>query len=123
MSETSNAAKTNDPLMAVADAMQSAVDKTKQGARQAQRSASDALPAASRFAARFVYTTCYTISYGVVFPTAFVAQSIPKNNALVQGFIDGAHAARDKVDHLVDGSQPADAKLPPTPNAATNPTA
>ena len=57
-----------------------------------------ALPAASRFLSRFVYTTSYTFSYGVVFPAVLIAKSIPSNNAIVHGFIDGARAATDTVD-------------------------
>ena len=88
-------------LHAVADKMQAAVDSAKQGVATARDAATAALPQASHFLARFVYTTCYTISYGVVFPTALVAMSVPKNNAFVQGLVDGADAAKQKVDELL----------------------
>ena len=54
----------------------------------------------NRFVSRFVYTTCYTVSYGVVFPSVLVARSIPKNNPIVHGLVDGAHAAVDMVDEM-----------------------
>ena len=57
-----------------------------------------ALPAASRFLSRFIYTTSYTLSYGVVFPAVLIAKSIPSDNALVHGLVDGAKAASDTVD-------------------------
>jgi hypothetical protein len=44
------------------------------------------------------------VSYGVVFPTVFVGQFIPKNNALVHGLVDGSHAARDAVSSMRDKS-------------------
>src|SRR5262245_9254671 len=73
----------------------------------AQSGGSDSRKAAARasnsrgmFLSRFVYTTCYTVSYGVVFPAVFLAHSIPQNNAVVRGLIDGAHAASLKVDAL-----------------------
>jgi hypothetical protein len=87
--------------------------------RAAQDGASDAREAAARtwssvslFVSRFVYTTCYTVSYGVVFPSALLAHSIPKNNAAVQGLIDGAQAAIRSVDRL--GGQAIDPMAPAT---------
>jgi hypothetical protein len=47
---------------------------------------------------RFIYTTSYTFSYGVVFPAVLIAKSIPSDNALVNGLVDGARAATDTVD-------------------------
>jgi len=103
MSETTS--PTSDEMLnAVADKMQAAVDSAKQGITTAKDAATAALPQASHFLARFVYTTCYTISYGVVFPTALVAMSVPKNNAFVQGLVDGADAAKQKVDELLGSS-------------------
>ena len=52
---------------------------------------------ASQFASRVVYSTFYVLSYGIVFPAVFIAKSIPKDNAAVRGFIDGGHAAIEKV--------------------------
>src|SRR5271169_5734773 len=94
------AAKTSsgDPLKTVADALDTAVKAAKDGAADAKATAGKVLPAASRFLSRFVYTTSYTFSYGVVFPAVLIAKSIPSNNALVHGFIDGARAASDTVD-------------------------
>jgi hypothetical protein len=36
----------------------------------------------------------------VVFPTVLVARSVPKDNPLVHGLVDGAHAAVDMVDEM-----------------------
>jgi hypothetical protein len=58
------------------------------------------LPGVKRFVSRFVYTTCYTISYGVVFPSVLVARSIPKDNPIVRGLIDGARGAVDMVHEI-----------------------
>ena len=87
-----------DPLRSVADALETAVQAAKDGAADARSAVEKALPAASRFLSRFVYTTSYTFSYGVVFPAVLIAKSIPSNNAVVHGFIDGARAASDTVD-------------------------
>lgn len=109
MSETNSTTATDagaDPLKKVADAMQAALDSAREGAADARQTAEAALPAATQFAARFLYTTCYTISYGVVFPTTLLAMSVPRNNALVRGLIDGSHAAQQKADEIL--GRPAD---------------
>lgn len=93
------AAKTStpDPLKTVADALDLAVKAAKNGATDAKATAGKMLPAASRFLSRFVYTASYTLSCGVVFPAILIARSIPANNAVVHGVVDGAKAANDTV--------------------------
>jgi hypothetical protein len=87
-----------DSLKSVADALETAVQAAKDGAADARSTVEKAIPAASRFLSRFVYTTTYTFSYGVVFPAVLIARSIPSDNAVVHGFVDGARAACDSVD-------------------------
>jgi hypothetical protein len=96
------AAKTasRDPLKTVADALDTAVKAAKDGAADAKATAGKMIPAAGRFLSRFVYTTSYTFSYGVVFPAMLLAKSIPPNNAIVHGLVDGAHAASDQVSQI-----------------------
>ncbi len=89
-----------DALKAVADAMETAIQAAKDGTADAKATVEKAFPIVSRFLSRSVYTTCYTISYGVVFPTILIARSIPANNTVVHGFLDGARAAIDMVDQL-----------------------
>jgi hypothetical protein len=90
----------SDPLKTVADALETAVQAAKDGAVDARATVEKALPAARRFLSQFVYTTSYTFSYGIVFPTVLIAKSMPTNNAVVQGFVDGARAAVDMIDQL-----------------------
>jgi hypothetical protein len=87
----------SDPLRIVADALDTAVQTTKEGVEKARATVSDAMPAAGQFLSQAAYKTCYGISYGVVFPTMLIVGLIPKNNAAVLGFIDGALAAMDSV--------------------------
>ena len=105
------AAKTSsrDPLKTVADALDTAVKAAKDGAADAKATAGKMLPAAGRFLSRFVYTTSYTFSYGVVFPAVLLAKSIPPNNAIVHGLVDGAHAANDHGDSDEESSAGASA--------------
>jgi hypothetical protein len=92
-----------DPLKTVADALDVAVKAAKDGAADAKATAGKMLPAAGRFLSRFVYTTSYTLSYGVVFPAVLIAKSMPANNAVVHGFVDGAKAANDMVAQMKSG--------------------
>jgi outer membrane murein-binding lipoprotein Lpp len=96
-----------DPLKTVADALETAVQAAKDGAADARATVDKVLPAASRFLSRFAYTTSYAISYGVVFPTVLVAKSIPTNNAVVHGIVDGARAAADMVDQMKNRQAPS----------------
>ena len=90
----------NDPLKAVADALDSAVQTAEAGVQDVTASASNTLPAISDFLSDITYKACYAVSYGIVFPTVLVVRAIPKENAVVHGFVDGAHAAIDLVDDL-----------------------
>jgi hypothetical protein len=97
--ETVNAV-TNDPLKSVADALDAAVQSAKEGASDLSTTVSGALPALGSFLSGLTYKTCYAVSYGLVFPTVIVVRAIPKENAIVHGFVDGARAAIDLVDEM-----------------------
>jgi hypothetical protein len=90
----------NDPMKTVADALEKAVHSATESVADAKASLEKSLPGAQRFMSRLVYTTCYTLSYGVVFPTVWVARSIPADNPLVTGVTEGAKAAIEAVDQL-----------------------
>lgn len=54
-----------------------------------------------QFGSKMVYTACYTLSYGVCFPLFFACRYVPKNNELVNGFIDGGASASHAVDEMM----------------------
>jgi hypothetical protein len=108
-----------DPLRNVADALDMAVKAAKDGVVDAKVAAGKAVPAAGRFLSRFVYTTSYTLSYGVVFPAVMIARSMPSDNAIMHGFVDGARAASDMIEQLKHHQLEAPAKpstMHPRPN-------
>ncbi len=109
----------SDPLKTIADAMENAVQAARHGAVDARARVDSALPGVSRFMSRFAYTTCYTISYGVVFPSVLIARSVPKNNAIVHGLVDGANAALDMVDEMNKRKAEAQAAPVPSPEPAS----
>jgi hypothetical protein len=101
-----------DPLKAVADALESASAAVKQGAADASATAAAAVPVARKVLADVVYKACYGISYGVVFPSMLIAKSIPPDNPVVHGLVDGSRAAIDMVNEMkgkpaVESSAPA----------------
>ena len=85
----------------------------------ARIAAARTLTATGLFVSRFVYNTCYIISYGVVFPSVLLARAVPVNNAAVRGLIEGAQAARHKVDELY---HPALVRSTDSPSPALSPT-
>jgi hypothetical protein len=93
-----------DPLRSAADAMTLALQAAKDGAADAQQRVDEMMPAIGGFLSRLTYTTCYAVSYGVVFPTLLVARAVPKDNAIVNGLVDGARAARDSLETRSQGS-------------------
>ncbi len=100
MSEEAVTPGGSDPLHSVADALDAAVQAAKDGAGDAASAASRAIPAIGGALAGLTYKACYGVSYGVVFPTMFVANVIPKENAVVHGFVDGARAAMDLIEEM-----------------------
>jgi hypothetical protein len=99
MSDEAMTAETGsaDPLRTAADAMSLALQAAKDGAADAQVRVSEMMPAIGEFLSRLTYTTCYAVSYGVVFPSLIVARAVPKDNAIVNGLVDGARAAREAL--------------------------
>jgi hypothetical protein len=98
----------SDPLKAVADALDTAVQATRDGVEKARETAASAMPAAGEFLSQAAYKACYGISFGVVFPAMLVVRALPKDNAAVHGLIDGAHAALDMVKEMKAKSAPAE---------------
>jgi len=99
MSET-QAGAIQDPLGIAAGTLGLVSKAARDGAADARDAAIRTWNATSQIASRVVYSTCYAVSYGVVFPAVFLAHSIPRNNAVVRGLVDGAQEAIHKVEKL-----------------------
>ena len=95
-----------DPLKGVADALEAAVEAAKQGATDARETAHAVLPVAANVLSNLVYKVSYGVSYGVVFPAVLLARSLPQDNPVSHGLLDGARAAIDMVDEM-KGKAPA----------------
>src|SRR5689334_12812028 len=112
MSDEATIPAQSDALKSVADALDAAVQAARGGVDATQAAASGALPAVGGFLSTMTYKACYGISYGVVFPTMLVVRAIPKENAAVHGFIDGARAAIDLVDEMRSVNHASDTLSP-----------
>ena len=62
-----------------------------------KQSASEAGPQALETISRMMYTSSYVLAYGVVYATVFIAQSLPQENPVMQGFREGRQAAMDEL--------------------------
>jgi hypothetical protein len=49
--------------------------------------------------AQMIYSGSYALAYGIVYATVFVAQLLPQDNPVMQGFHDGGKAAMDELSH------------------------
>lgn len=67
----------------------------RSGAADAREAAARFVPEAARILRQCAYQTGYGLAYGVVFPSVLIARTIPQDNPVVHGFVDGAAAARD----------------------------
>jgi len=94
------AISSHDPIESTAGNLELVAQATQRGAEDARVAAARTWTATGLFVSGFVYRTCYIISYGVVFPSVLLARVVPVNNAAVRGLIEGAQAARHKVDEL-----------------------
>jgi hypothetical protein len=103
MTDSAGAASANPPTDA-ARTMDLVAQAARQGASDASEAAARVWSATGLAVSKILYNASYSVSYGVVFPVAFIAQAIPRDNAAVRGLIEGAEAASQKVDRLLGRS-------------------
>ena len=84
-------------MHSVAEAMREAATTASEHAANVKQSASEAGPKALETISRMVYTGPYVLAYGVVYATVFIAQSLPQENPVMQGFREGRQAAMDEL--------------------------
>ncbi len=96
--------ETNAFLADVADKLESAAANLEAGvgATSAAVGGWTSKYANANFASKLAYTACYTFSYGVCFPIFVACHYIPKNNSLVDGFVDGGASANSSVDQFME---------------------
>ena len=98
------APETNAFLSDVADKLETAAANLESGVNSASATIgnwSDKYMN-SNFASKLAYTACYSLSYGICFPIFVACHYVPKNNSLVEGFVDGAASANVSVDKTLE---------------------
>ncbi|HWO99310.1 MAG TPA: hypothetical protein VNL74_01615 [Methylococcus sp.] len=86
----------NEALKSISDAMREAAQDAAEDAAKVREKLANV--DVGRSLARLAYTTSYMVSYGIVYGSVFIARSIPQDNPIVEGFIDGARAAMDALE-------------------------
>jgi hypothetical protein len=84
-------------MHAVAEAMRDAATTASEHAAVVKQSANEAGASALESLSRMAHTSSYVLAYGIVYAAVFVAQSLPQDNAIMQGFRDGGRAALDEL--------------------------
>ena len=69
-------------------------DAVQSGVADARASVEQVIPKIAEAINKGIYSLAYGMSFGVAFPVVLVAKSLPRNNCIAWGFIDGAQAAR-----------------------------
>jgi hypothetical protein len=70
------------------------------GIADARATVEEAWPKVTEAVGKGVYKLAYGLAFGVTFPVLLVAKSIPQNNCVVWGLVDGSKAAREAVGRL-----------------------
>lgn len=65
------------------------------GIADARASVEETWPKITEAMGKGVYNSAYGLAFGLSFPVLLIAKTIPQNNCIVWGFIDGAKAASD----------------------------
>jgi hypothetical protein len=86
-----------DPLQAIAEAMALAADAMGDDNSKGGTTMESTIAGTTSFISRFTYSLFYFTSYGVVFPTMFVASTVPGLGQVAAGLVEGANAASDAV--------------------------
>ena len=90
MPTDSSAAVAADPMLALADAMDLAVETARGGPGWVRIEFDRVLPATVHWVSSMVYGASYAVSFGIVLPAVLIAAAVPRRNAAVLGLIDGA---------------------------------
>lgn len=75
-------------------------DAVLDGIADARATVEEAWPKVAESVNKGIYNLAYGVAFGVAFPVVLIGKSIPQNNCVVWGLIDGAKAARTAVNRI-----------------------
>lgn len=72
-----------------------ATQAIQRGMEDAQQSVERAIPKLVEYSVNGIYGLGYGLGYGLTFPSVLLARSVPQENCVVWGLIDGAQLAHE----------------------------
>jgi hypothetical protein len=71
------------------------------GIADARASVEESWPRITEAVGKGVYNSAYGLAFGLSFPVLLIAKTIPQNNSIVWGLVDGAKAANNYCDRVL----------------------
>lgn len=100
MSDSMAIAASETPTSSVCSLITTTKTAMQDGIADARATVEEAWPKVTEAVNKGIYNLAYGLAFGVTFPVVLVAKSVPQNNCLVWGFIDGAKSAKAAVKRL-----------------------
>lgn len=101
--DTSGTATTGKAGRVLSDIASSAADGFRRASADAASAAERTAPAIKRSVSKGTYMVAYCLSFGAVYAAEVVREMLPEDGVVMQGFRDGAVAAREsRVAHDAD---------------------
>lgn len=111
---TGTSTGTGKAKQVLSDIAGSAKDGFRRASADAASAAERTAPAIKRSVAKGTYTLAYCLSFGAVYAAEIVREMLPDDGVVMQGFRDGAAAAREsRAAHDADPLVPASAVTSP----------
>lgn len=100
----------------LSDIAASATEGFRRASADAASAAERTAPAIQRSVSKGTYMAAYCLSFGAVYVAEVMREMLPEEGVVMQGFRDGATAARDsRAAHDADPLTPATANAAPAP--------
>ena len=100
MSNTMAVAAIETPASTACGLIATTRTAVQDGIADARATVEEAWPKVTEAVNKGIYNLAYGVAFGVAFPVVLVAKSVPQNNSIVWGLVDGARAAKSAVKRL-----------------------
>jgi hypothetical protein len=87
----------NETIASIEDAVRDIGNEMRGRHGNALMTGQDTTGGFIRSVSRFCYSTAYALAFGIVYPTVFLTEMLPRDNAVMNGFSDGSHDAIEAV--------------------------
>ena len=98
MAVATGAAYADDPVtISVSSASKNAAGRASEPAAATAAAPDETGADMLQSISRMIFSGSYALAYGIVYATVFVAQSLPQENPVMDGFRDGGSAAIEQI--------------------------